>query len=327
MQIKVDTQKNGTVVISATASVDEAIAARDQVVAKYAPQMKIQGFRPGKAPKALIEKSVKTDKLAEETLSILATQGYNQAIIENKLNPITQPSVSIPAAKDAQTTEDSLKVIWPKAIEEGIEIEILTFINPEISLEGWEKAVTSAKSEPAIEVAKDIKEAKEKGKKNKKDSENVEEPAPELTPEQKDQYLEDNILNALVTEVKFELPDALVRGETDHLLMHHIETIQKLGISYQDFLNSQQKTIEDVHNELTVEAEKNLRIRFILGEIAKERRDFFADNATLRDVMNYLRQLAKGEKPSPVEKDNTSDKSEPHVHDEQEHHHDHNHQH
>lgn len=326
MQVTVKTEKNGTVVIMVQTTADEGRAARDQVVAKYAPTMNIQGFRPGKAPVGIVEKNLRTDKLAEETLSILATEGYNKAIIEHKLSPITQPSVSIPAAKDVQSAEESLNVLWPKAVEEGIEIEILTFINPEISLGKWEKAVEDAKeASVTIETATSVSEAKSKAKKGKKDeaqAETTEEPK-EKTPQELDQELEELILTALIAEGKIDLPDALIRGEADHLLMHHVDTIQRLGISYQDYLKSQQKTIEEVHNELTVEAEKNLRVRFLLSEIAKEKREFFTAQATLRDVMDYLKKIAKGEKPEPLPTDQQA-KASDHVHD---HDHDHDHQH
>ena len=321
MQIKVDQQTNGTIIINVQTTAEEGMAAKNEVLQRHAGSFNIQGFRPGKAPLPLIEQNFKADKLAEKTLSILASRAYEQAGKEHDLKPITQPSVSMPAAKDTQTPEETLKAIWPKAVEEGIEIEILTFTTPTVELGDWEKSVKSVKSVSTIETATSVADAKAKASKDDTKADDSEAPA-----QDPERALEEQILNALLEAVKFDVPDALVRGEADHMLMHHIETIQRLGVSYNDYLKSQDKTLEDIHNELIVEAEKTLRTRFILSQIAKKQSDFFKPDATLKDVVDYLKKVNTGEKIEPLsEEEKHTGKHLNHA--DHDHNHDHDHSH
>ncbi|MCA9324802.1 trigger factor [Candidatus Saccharibacteria bacterium] len=57
--------------------------------------VKIQGFRSGKAPLSLVEKSVDQNLLQSEFLDSALNRGYVHALDEKELRPIAQPEVSI----------------------------------------------------------------------------------------------------------------------------------------------------------------------------------------------------------------------------------------
>lgn len=83
--------------VSIVVTVDsETLAeAKQHSVAKLSKDVKIQGFRAGKAPANLIEKAIDPAKLAEEFLNDAINHAYPKAISQEKLNPIAQPKIEV----------------------------------------------------------------------------------------------------------------------------------------------------------------------------------------------------------------------------------------
>jgi trigger factor len=62
---------------------------------KLAPKVQIPGFRAGKAPRPLIEKQLGRHRLLDEAMDIVVPDAYRQALEENDINPVAQPSVEL----------------------------------------------------------------------------------------------------------------------------------------------------------------------------------------------------------------------------------------
>lgn len=77
------------------ASVDELKLYSDQAAQQISKNIKIHGFRPGKAPKSMVEKQVGKAELWEETVRIALPKLYTKALIENKVEAIGQPEVKL----------------------------------------------------------------------------------------------------------------------------------------------------------------------------------------------------------------------------------------
>lgn len=67
----------------------------DKAYEKLAPQVKISGFRPGKAPKMMILEAVGQNRYNSEALNLALMQSYFSAVQKEGIIPITQPAVSI----------------------------------------------------------------------------------------------------------------------------------------------------------------------------------------------------------------------------------------
>ena len=80
-------------IISADATEIEPV--KEAVVARLSKNVKVQGFRTGKAPKNLIEKQLDQSALQTEVLEQLVNNLYVKAVEEQKLRPVAQPSISI----------------------------------------------------------------------------------------------------------------------------------------------------------------------------------------------------------------------------------------
>lgn len=57
--------------------------------------VKVDGFRPGQAPAKLVEDKIKPESLLMEAGDIAVRETYSKYILENKLEPVGQPEISI----------------------------------------------------------------------------------------------------------------------------------------------------------------------------------------------------------------------------------------
>lgn len=71
------------------ATVDEVFATMQS---EFARTVRLPGFRPGKAPKQLVERTF-ADRIQEETKGKLLNESYRKALEEHKLRPIAAPQV------------------------------------------------------------------------------------------------------------------------------------------------------------------------------------------------------------------------------------------
>lgn len=67
----------------------------NQAYQEISQNLKIPGFRPGKAPKFLIEQEVGNDQIQQKILEIALPNTYYQAIKENKILPIGPPEIKL----------------------------------------------------------------------------------------------------------------------------------------------------------------------------------------------------------------------------------------
>lgn len=68
---------------------------KQTVLQRLGREVKLPGFRAGKAPLALLEKNVDANLLQSEFLDAAINELYAQTIIQEKLRPVEQPEVSV----------------------------------------------------------------------------------------------------------------------------------------------------------------------------------------------------------------------------------------
>ncbi len=96
----------------------EADSAYNTAVSRISQHINIDGFRKGKAPKAVIERHVGVDRIQQEALEIVLPKHLGQAIYDNKLDVITQPAIT------------DYKFESGKDLEVSVEVEV----RPEVSI-------------------------------------------------------------------------------------------------------------------------------------------------------------------------------------------------
>jgi trigger factor len=72
---------------------DDVAKEREKAVAKVAKKAKLPGFRPGKAPRSVVERHYGED-IQADVMNKLIADAYFQAVQEHKINPVDLPEIS-----------------------------------------------------------------------------------------------------------------------------------------------------------------------------------------------------------------------------------------
>jgi trigger factor len=98
-----------------------------KAVADAAKRAKIPGFRPGKAPKAVVERHYSAE-IQSEVMNKVISDSYLKALQENDLSPVDMPNITniSPLEKNAPLNFTAMVEVRPKfelASYEGLEIK------------------------------------------------------------------------------------------------------------------------------------------------------------------------------------------------------------
>jgi trigger factor len=72
-------------------------------------QARIKGFRPGRAPRAVLERYFAED-LRQQVTSTLVQEGFSEALEQSKLDIVSQPQLDIGSVKDKESLKFSARV-------------------------------------------------------------------------------------------------------------------------------------------------------------------------------------------------------------------------
>src|SRR5207248_4063820 len=70
-------------------------ATYDRVLNRLASRAKIEGFRPGRAPRALVEARIGAAVLREEVVETMVPEVVRQALDDKSIHPIDKPDVEV----------------------------------------------------------------------------------------------------------------------------------------------------------------------------------------------------------------------------------------
>jgi trigger factor len=95
--VKVETEplSGSRVAVAIEVPAAQVDAAFDRTLQRLGQRVKIQGFRPGKAPRALIEARIGAAGLRDEVAEQLVPAVVSQALLEHEIEPIDRPQVDI----------------------------------------------------------------------------------------------------------------------------------------------------------------------------------------------------------------------------------------
>jgi trigger factor len=119
----------------------ELETAKSKAARKLSREMKIKGFRPGKAPRAIVERMVGADHLRSEAVDEAIPEAVQEALEETDLEPATVPRVSdVRDGDDGGLEVDVVVTLWPvvDAVPDfdGREVEVEAPVLTEEEIEG-----------------------------------------------------------------------------------------------------------------------------------------------------------------------------------------------
>lgn len=224
-------QDDGTIELKITIPMDQVVSTTAMIMEGVAQTAKVPGFRPGKAPKKMVEDSTDPAKVHEEVLKKLIPQCYIEAIQAEKLKPIVNPKIHVDEIGEGKDLP---------AGRQGWTFTATTCEMPEVKLGNYKDAVKTLTAKSKIIVP---------GKESEK---------PNL----------DTIVKAVVDNTTVTIPQLLIDYEVDRLLAQTLDEIKKLGLTLDQYLSSTGKTPEEVRAEYAQKATNDMKLEFALQQIS-----------------------------------------------------------
>lgn len=87
----------------------------------------------------------------------------------------------------------------------------------------------------------------------------------------------EEIARVLLSNIKFSVPKVILDQEVEKLLAQTLDEVKKLGLTLDQYLSSTGKTVDILKAEYATKAENDVRLEFVLQEVAK------VENITVED--------------------------------------------
>jgi len=140
MKVTKETLSDNKVKLTIEVEAGKLALASDAAYVKLAPSVKTAGFRPGKAPKNIVEKEIGSERFEAEILDIILPESYYEAVMSEKLEVVGSPEVKV------------IKFVP----SDGLTYEATVEIMPEFKLPDVSKI--SVKKQPVKIVEKEVQE-------------------------------------------------------------------------------------------------------------------------------------------------------------------------
>lgn len=163
MNVKAEALDKHRVTLTIDVTAEEVQKGFKQAVSRIANQIRLKGFRKGKAPRKVLEMYIGKEGLASEAEDIVVNQAVQAALREQKLIPVTTPEVKTVSFSEAEGASFTATFVKQPEVKLG-EYKGLTapHVHPEIP----DEAVTTQLQKAAEQGARlEVKEgaALEKG--------------------------------------------------------------------------------------------------------------------------------------------------------------------
>jgi FKBP-type peptidyl-prolyl cis-trans isomerase (trigger factor) len=237
----------------------------EEVFKKIAQEAKIKGFRPGHAPRDILEKEY-SSLAHEQVLKELIPELYGKAVEKENLNVLDMPDI-----KDVKLDRSSLS--FKAEVEVYPEIEVKNYKNLKIK---YKKAAVSAD-----EIKRNLDSLKESRKIDNLDDScakslgypnlaELEKTVERQLSVQKDnaqrQEVEHQVVEQLTKGLEFKLPQALVSKQLEEMLRNAKMEMAIRGIPKENIAEHEGALVK----ELEPRAKEQVKVYLVLNAIAKK---------------------------------------------------------
>lgn len=208
-----------------------------KAILRLGQSVEVEGFRKGKAPKEMVEKTLGQETILKEASQECVRENYLKVIKEEGLEPLGQPEISV------------LKLAPNNPFEFKAVVDVL----PEITIADYKEIVPKIKK-------KEVKVTQEEIEKMRQEKEKIE----------KDKMRQE-ILDKIASSSKIEIPEVLINSEKERMMATIKEQVpQMMGIGFEEYLKKIKKTEQDILNSFLPEAERRIKSSLVLREIQKK---------------------------------------------------------
>lgn len=228
---KQDNMLSENTVLTLTLSREAVETEYTTVLKREAAKVTLKGFRKGKAPIALSESYIGTEKIMDQVLNHLLPHAYEKAVTEANIIPLVYPDYS---AKETKAGEDLM-------------FEATTALAPTITLGDYKKLIKQGNEKYQAHV-KEAGDTHEHGE---------------------DEQLQ-TIFVTLISDIKPKIAPMLLQEEMNQQLKQLVSQLSQRNIQLPDYIKSQGKTDDEFRNDLAALSLGALQLEFVLQAITKD---------------------------------------------------------
>ncbi|MCE9548934.1 hypothetical protein K8Q98_00840 [Candidatus Nomurabacteria bacterium] len=288
---------------------------------KIGETVKIDGFRTGKVPENILLSNIPESHILEEMAELALGEHYPKIIMDEKIDAISQPQISI--TKLARNNPLGFK--------------IKTSVLPEIKLPDYKQIakdtiskITDAEKNITVSdedlenTIMDIRKSRAPkmhiAEHEHKDGEEPHTHGEAELPEFNDDFVKAlgpfkdvadfkeklkiniklekenqakektrlKIIEKIIEATEIDLPEILVTIELDKILYRMESDITQMGLKFEDYLKHLNKTLEDLRKDFRGDAEKKAKLALVLNEISKIEKIIADEEQVAKEVAQIL---------------------------------------
>ena len=269
---------------------------RSKAVARLAETVQLKGFREGKAPMSIVEKSLAPMAIMEEMASLAINDHLPKIFVDEKIDAIGRPEIQVTKVAPGNPFEFTATVAVVPEIDLPDYKKIAKKLNetPEeikVSDEELDAAIVELKKTRAHQQlhkdGNDDHSSPEHAELEKIDASLTEEYVKALgdfasVEDFKAKYTENikaekanqarekrrvAILEAILAESTVEMPDVLVQSELEQLIGRLKADVANIGVEFDEYLKHISKTEEEMRAEFLPDAEKRAKMELVMHKI------------------------------------------------------------
>jgi FKBP-type peptidyl-prolyl cis-trans isomerase (trigger factor) len=294
--LNIKTKKDkGIVEIESEISAEKFESYREQSFDYLSKGIELDGFRKGTAPKALLAKHIPEMHILEEMANRAIGELYPQILTEHKIDAIGHPAVKIKKIAANNPLVFSLET----AVLPVIVLPDYTKLVTTIKKEKGDEVTDTEIEDTLLEIRKMHGHREAHGDDaTHEHTEGEEHPIPELNDEfvqklgdfktvadftakvKENLTLEKEgraksktramIMDILEKNTPIDIPDILVEYELDKFMGQMKNDIERMGLSYEEYLKHLTKTEDEMRATYRDDTVKKIKSEFILAEIGKK---------------------------------------------------------
>lgn len=239
MKTKIEKQPKSTIKLTVTIPQEKVAQSYDKILEEAVKETTIEGFRKGNAPKEMVKEKIGVSAIYGEVINDLLQTYYPQALKENAIVPISNPKVEL---KEFE-------------MEKDFTFTAEVAVRPEVKVKEYKKKLEKKLEDKEKLLKKDIEEKKKTGEEVKMDHVHMG---------------TNDVLEVLLENSEVELSDILLDEETERMLGRLHQQLQQLGMDFDQYAKSQNKSEDDIKNEYKDMAYKNLKAEFVLAKLVED---------------------------------------------------------
>ncbi|MFA5145413.1 MAG: trigger factor [Candidatus Omnitrophota bacterium] len=257
----------------------------EDVFTRIAKEAKVPGFRPGHAPRDVLEKHF-SSSAHEQVLKELVPDIYGEAIKKEGLEVIELPQISDVRLDRVKLTFKAVVEVSPEITVKGYKKQKVSYKYITVTPEEIKRNIDSLKGSRKAEAIDDSF-AKGLGYPDLSELEKALERQIFLQKEsQQRQNIENELVQNITKDLDFKLPQSLVNRQLEELLRHTKVDLALKGVP-REKLEEQEK---ELVKNLEPEARKQVKVYLVLAEIAKKENIPLDDNMPARVIELLLKE-------------------------------------